>query len=185
MSIAADYEFFSRPEWAALRTACEFNFRQQRQMQPDFMCAAVASGEVDVIAGYTRRADREIRSCRARRSQRRDPALRCHPADGAKARRGLGVARGAAPPHQPRRYCRDARGQPVRAAAGGGGAGARSLEAKGLANCAGSRRRVHRRERRWSWRTALNVRERKVSEMTGYEAWPVSDPKTAKPANDA
>jgi osmoprotectant transport system permease protein len=53
MSIAADYEFFSRPEWAALRTAYGLNFREQRQMQPDFMYAAVASGEVDVIAGYT------------------------------------------------------------------------------------------------------------------------------------
>jgi len=53
MSIAADYEFFSRPEWAALRTAYGLNFRQQRQMQPDFMYAAAASGEVDVIAGYT------------------------------------------------------------------------------------------------------------------------------------
>jgi osmoprotectant transport system permease protein len=29
------------------------NFRDQSQMQPDFMYAAVASGEVDVIAGYT------------------------------------------------------------------------------------------------------------------------------------
>ena len=29
------------------------SFRTQRQMQPDFMYAAVASGEVDVIAGYT------------------------------------------------------------------------------------------------------------------------------------
>ncbi len=53
MSIAGDYEFFSRPEWTALRTAYNLNFRQQRQMQPDFMYAAVASGEVDVIAGYT------------------------------------------------------------------------------------------------------------------------------------
>jgi osmoprotectant transport system permease protein len=53
MSIAADYEFFSRPEWAALRTAYGLNFRNQRQMQPDFMYAAVAANEVDVIAGYT------------------------------------------------------------------------------------------------------------------------------------
>ena len=53
MSIAADYEFFSRPEWAALRKAYGLNFRNQRQMQPDFMYAALASGEVDVIAGYT------------------------------------------------------------------------------------------------------------------------------------
>jgi osmoprotectant transport system permease protein len=53
MSMAADYEFFSRPEWAALQKAYGLTFRAQRQMQPDFMYAAVASGEVDVIAGYT------------------------------------------------------------------------------------------------------------------------------------
>ncbi len=53
MSIAGDYEFFSRPEWITLRQAYALDFRQQRQMQPDFMYAAVASGEVDVIAGYT------------------------------------------------------------------------------------------------------------------------------------
>ena len=53
MSIAGDYEFFSRPEWASLESAYGLSFRQQRQMQPDFMYAAVASGDVDVIAGYT------------------------------------------------------------------------------------------------------------------------------------
>jgi osmoprotectant transport system permease protein len=53
LSIAADYEFFSRPEWAALQKAYGLAFRTQRTMQPDFMYAAVASGEVDVIAGYT------------------------------------------------------------------------------------------------------------------------------------
>jgi osmoprotectant transport system permease protein len=53
MSMAADYEFFSRPEWAGLQKAYRLSFRAQRQMQPDFMYAAVASGEVDVIAGYT------------------------------------------------------------------------------------------------------------------------------------
>jgi osmoprotectant transport system permease protein len=53
LSIAGDYEFFSRPEWTALRTAYGLKFREQRQMQPDFMYAAVATGEVDVIAGYT------------------------------------------------------------------------------------------------------------------------------------
>jgi osmoprotectant transport system permease protein len=52
-SIAGDYEFFSRPEWAAVRSAYGLNFREQRQMQPDFMYAAAGSGEVDVIAGYT------------------------------------------------------------------------------------------------------------------------------------
>ena len=53
LSIAGDYEFFSRPEWAGLQKAYGLKFRSQRQMQPDFMYAAVASGEVDVIAGYT------------------------------------------------------------------------------------------------------------------------------------
>jgi osmoprotectant transport system permease protein len=53
LSIAGDYEFFSRPEWASLRKAYGLSFRMQRQMQPDFMYAAVASGDVDVIAGYT------------------------------------------------------------------------------------------------------------------------------------
>jgi osmoprotectant transport system permease protein len=53
MSIAGDYEFFSRPEWAALKSAYGLAFRAQRTMQPDFMYAAVSSGEVDVIAGYT------------------------------------------------------------------------------------------------------------------------------------
>jgi osmoprotectant transport system permease protein len=53
MSMAADYEFFSRPEWAGLQKAYGLTFRAQRQMQPDFMYAAAASGEVDVIAGYT------------------------------------------------------------------------------------------------------------------------------------
>jgi osmoprotectant transport system permease protein len=53
LSIAGDYEFFSRPEWAGLQKAYGLSFRTQRQMQPDFMYAAVASGEVDVIAGYT------------------------------------------------------------------------------------------------------------------------------------
>jgi osmoprotectant transport system permease protein len=53
LSMAADYEFFSRPEWAGLKKAYGLSFRAQRQMQPDFMYAAAASGEVDVIAGYT------------------------------------------------------------------------------------------------------------------------------------
>ncbi len=53
MSIAADYEFFARPEWAAIQKAYGLPFKTRRQMQPDFMYAAVASGEVDVIAGYT------------------------------------------------------------------------------------------------------------------------------------
>lgn len=53
MTIAGDYEFFSRPEWAGLKQAYGLTFKAQRTLQPDFMYAAVASGEVDVIAGYT------------------------------------------------------------------------------------------------------------------------------------
>jgi osmoprotectant transport system permease protein len=53
LSIAADYEFFGRPEWAALRQAYGLKFREQRTMQPEFMYQAAAHDEVDVIAGYT------------------------------------------------------------------------------------------------------------------------------------
>jgi osmoprotectant transport system permease protein len=51
--IAGDYEFFQRPEWAALRKAYGLSFRAQRQMQAEFMYPAIAAGEVDVIAAYT------------------------------------------------------------------------------------------------------------------------------------
>jgi osmoprotectant transport system permease protein len=51
--IAGDYEFFARPEWAALVGAYGLAFRQQRLVQPEFMYPAAAAGEVDVIAAYT------------------------------------------------------------------------------------------------------------------------------------
>jgi osmoprotectant transport system permease protein len=53
LSIAGDYEFFGRPEWTAIKSDYGIGFREQRQMQPEFMYQAVARGEVDVIAGYT------------------------------------------------------------------------------------------------------------------------------------
>ncbi|MGN6284086.1 MAG: glycine betaine ABC transporter substrate-binding protein [Afipia sp.] len=53
LSIAGDYEFFSRPEWASVKRVYGLSFKEQRQMQSNFMYAAVASGEVDVIAAYT------------------------------------------------------------------------------------------------------------------------------------
>jgi osmoprotectant transport system permease protein len=53
LSIAGDYEFFGRPEWKALRETYGLTFRAQRQMQPEFMYAAAAARDVDVIAGYT------------------------------------------------------------------------------------------------------------------------------------
>ena len=53
LSIGGDYEFFARPEWASLRKAYGLSFREQRQMQPEFMYPAAAQGEIDVIAAYT------------------------------------------------------------------------------------------------------------------------------------
>lgn len=52
-SIAGDYEFFARPEWAVIRKAYGLSFREQRQMQPEFMYAAAAKHEVNVISAYT------------------------------------------------------------------------------------------------------------------------------------
>jgi osmoprotectant transport system permease protein len=53
LTIAGDYEFFARPEWEALRKAYGLQFKAQRQMQPEFMYKAAASGDVDVISAYT------------------------------------------------------------------------------------------------------------------------------------
>jgi osmoprotectant transport system permease protein len=53
LSIAADYEFFSRPEWKAIRDAYKLTFARERQMQAEFMYPAAAAGEVDVISAYT------------------------------------------------------------------------------------------------------------------------------------
>jgi osmoprotectant transport system permease protein len=53
LSIGGDYEFFDRPEWAALRDAYGLNFRERRQMDSTFMYGAVASGDVDVITAFS------------------------------------------------------------------------------------------------------------------------------------
>ena len=53
LSIAADYEFLARPEWAAVRDAYGLRFRAQRQMQSTFMYEAVATGEADVISAFS------------------------------------------------------------------------------------------------------------------------------------
>lgn len=52
LTIAGDYEFLSRPEWAAIRKAYGLNFKAERTMQPEFMYPA-AGHEVDVISAYT------------------------------------------------------------------------------------------------------------------------------------
>src|SRR5262245_54302106 len=53
LSVAADFEFFSRPEWKAIRETYGLNFGRERQMQAEFMYPAAGGGEVDVISAYT------------------------------------------------------------------------------------------------------------------------------------
>lgn len=53
LSIAADYEFFERPEWKTIRDAYSLRFRAQRTMQSDFMYQAAKAGDVDVVSAYT------------------------------------------------------------------------------------------------------------------------------------
>jgi osmoprotectant transport system permease protein len=53
LSIAGDFEFFSRPEWKAIRETYGLAFGSERQMQAEFMYQAVGAGEVDVISAYT------------------------------------------------------------------------------------------------------------------------------------
>ena len=51
--IGADYEFFSRPEWAALESGYGLKFRQQKQYQSTFMYRAVVDGDADVISAFS------------------------------------------------------------------------------------------------------------------------------------
>jgi osmoprotectant transport system permease protein len=53
MTVGGDYEIFGRPEWRALRAAYGLGFREERQMQPEFMYRAAADGEVDVITAFS------------------------------------------------------------------------------------------------------------------------------------
>lgn len=53
LSIGADYEFFSRPEWRTLEQTYGFAFRERRTMDPSLLYEAVAAQAVDVIAAYS------------------------------------------------------------------------------------------------------------------------------------
>lgn len=53
LAIAGDYEFFSRPEWAALTRAYGLAFREQRSMDSSLMYQAVAAAQVDVISAFS------------------------------------------------------------------------------------------------------------------------------------
>ena len=53
LSLGADLEFLSRPEWTALRDAYGLSFRAQRAFSPTFMYRALDSREVDVITAFS------------------------------------------------------------------------------------------------------------------------------------
>jgi osmoprotectant transport system permease protein len=53
LKLGSDFEFLSRPEWAALKTAYGLGFKAERRYQPTFMYKAVAGGEVDVISAFS------------------------------------------------------------------------------------------------------------------------------------
>ena len=53
MSMGADYEFFSRPEWKSVEDTYDIRFEKLRTMDPALMYQAVAQGTVNVISGYS------------------------------------------------------------------------------------------------------------------------------------
>jgi osmoprotectant transport system permease protein len=53
LSMGADLEFLSRPEWAAIRDAYGLKFRKQTSYQPTFMYRALSDGEADVISAFS------------------------------------------------------------------------------------------------------------------------------------
>jgi osmoprotectant transport system permease protein len=53
LALGGDFEFFSRPEWRALRERYGLTFRTMRQYQPTFMYRALASRQVDVISAFS------------------------------------------------------------------------------------------------------------------------------------
>jgi osmoprotectant transport system permease protein len=53
LTLAADLQFFTRPEWPKVRNAYGLFFHETREMDPGLMYQAVAEGKVDVICAYT------------------------------------------------------------------------------------------------------------------------------------
>ncbi len=53
LSIGGDYEFFSRPEWKAIRTTYGLRFASERSMDSSLMYQAVAQGSVDVLSAFS------------------------------------------------------------------------------------------------------------------------------------
>ena len=53
LAIGGDYEFFARPEWAAIRDTYGLEFQTQRTMDSTLMYQAAAQGNVDVISAFS------------------------------------------------------------------------------------------------------------------------------------
>jgi osmoprotectant transport system permease protein len=53
LRMGSDYEFFARPEWAALRTAYGLDFAELRSMDSALMYQAAARSNVDVISAFS------------------------------------------------------------------------------------------------------------------------------------
>ena len=53
LALGGDFEFFSRPEWRAVRERYGLHFRELRQFQPTFMYRALASRQVDAISAFS------------------------------------------------------------------------------------------------------------------------------------
>jgi osmoprotectant transport system permease protein len=51
--MGSDYEFYSRPEWEALKTTYGLDFNRLVTMDPTLMYDAIVQGEVDVISAYS------------------------------------------------------------------------------------------------------------------------------------
>ena len=53
LSIASDYEFFSRPEWISLKEKYNLKFKEKRSLDHALMYPAVGNRQVDVISAYS------------------------------------------------------------------------------------------------------------------------------------
>lgn len=53
LRIGSDYEFFSRPEWAALQEKYGLQFAGPVSMDSSLMYAALEAGEVDIITAFS------------------------------------------------------------------------------------------------------------------------------------
>jgi osmoprotectant transport system permease protein len=53
LSLGADYEFLSRREWTAVRTAYGLAFRRTASFDPALLYEAIARGDVDVISAFS------------------------------------------------------------------------------------------------------------------------------------